>query len=238
MLFLELVLVLRAQIHHRLHVDFIESREDRGSGLGLQQTLGHTGAQARHRHALLRPAGQQLVDIDRRRHASERRPRRRRRCCRRCRRRPGRGTAPDVGNDIGLGNTAVAAAAGDGLGIELVVLHHLARRGHQLALVRDLLCRLRYRSRGPFGRLGHGRGRIGRSIDHGDDFARDHRAAIALDDLGNDAARRRGKFQHHLVGFDVDQVFVAGNGLAHFLVPAQQRRLGHRFGQLRYFHFD
>src|SRR5690606_20447132 len=49
--FLELVFVFSAQIHHRLHVHFVESGEH-GSGIGsLEQTLGNTLAQTSHGYA-------------------------------------------------------------------------------------------------------------------------------------------------------------------------------------------
>ena len=141
-------------------------------------------------------------------------------------------------DDIGLGHAAIAAAARDGLGVELVVLDHLARRRHQIALIRELLRRLRHRRRRPLGRLGHGRRRIGCGIYDGNHFTRDDGAPVRLDDLGDDAPHRRRQFQHHLVGFDIDQIFVAGDGVAHLFVPAEQRGFGHGFGQLRHFHFD
>ena len=53
-LLLELVLVLVAQVHHRLHVHFVERRQDRVGRLRLQQALGDAGAQTAHRHALFR----------------------------------------------------------------------------------------------------------------------------------------------------------------------------------------
>jgi hypothetical protein len=52
-LLLELVLVPVAQFDHRLHVDFVERRQDRGSRLRLNEALGDALAQPRHRNALL-----------------------------------------------------------------------------------------------------------------------------------------------------------------------------------------
>jgi hypothetical protein len=40
----ELILVAVAQFHHRLHVDLVEGRQDRGVGLGLQQAFGEVRA--------------------------------------------------------------------------------------------------------------------------------------------------------------------------------------------------
>ncbi len=48
----------------------------------------------------------------------------------------------------------------------------------------------------------------------GDQFAGDDGFAIALDDLDQHASARRRDFQHDLVGFDIDQDFIASNGFA------------------------
>ena len=53
---LEVVLIAIAQIHDRLHVDFIERRQHGRAVFGHQQPLGDAGAQPRHRHPLLQPA--------------------------------------------------------------------------------------------------------------------------------------------------------------------------------------
>ena len=52
-LLLEAVLVPVAQVDDRLHVHFVERREDRGGRLRLHEALATRCAQARHRHALL-----------------------------------------------------------------------------------------------------------------------------------------------------------------------------------------
>src|SRR5260221_9254018 len=64
-LLLEALLVVLAKRHHRTHVYFIEGGEDRRGGLRLDQPLRDALAQPRHRHALLRAPGKQLVDVDR-----------------------------------------------------------------------------------------------------------------------------------------------------------------------------
>ena len=51
-LFLEAVLVTRAQFLHRRQIDLIEGREQRLRRLRLYQPFGDARAQARHRHAL------------------------------------------------------------------------------------------------------------------------------------------------------------------------------------------
>jgi hypothetical protein len=63
-------------------------------------------------------------------------------------------------------------------------------------------------------------------------------AAVDLDDLGDDAGGRRRQLEDHLVGFDIDQVFVAGDRFADLLVPCQQGRFGDRLGQLWNLDFD
>ena len=64
------------------------------------------------------------------------------------------------------------------------------------------------------------------------------RRAVGLHDLDQHAVARRRQLEHDLVGLDVDQVLVALDRLAGLLVPADQRRLGDRLGQLRHFDFD
>ena len=54
-LLLEALLVSVAQLDHRLHVDFVERGQDGRGRLRLNEALGDALAQARHRHALLRP---------------------------------------------------------------------------------------------------------------------------------------------------------------------------------------
>jgi hypothetical protein len=58
---------LRISITH-----FVERGEDRGGRLRLHEALGHALAQARHRHALLGAAGENLVHVDRRRRLLQR----------------------------------------------------------------------------------------------------------------------------------------------------------------------
>ena len=60
----------------------------------------------------------------------------------------------------------------------------------------------------------------------------------ALTDLDQHAGAGRRQLEHDLVGLDVDQVLVARDRVARLLVPADERRLGHRLGQLRDFDFD
>ena len=107
-LLLEALLVLLAQLHHRLHVHFVERGEDGGGRLRLHQALGDARAQARHRHALLRPPGQELVDVYRGGRRRQRRTRGGRpgsdRHCERLR-------PAHLVQHVGLGDAAVAAGA-------------------------------------------------------------------------------------------------------------------------------
>ena len=86
--------------------------------------------------------------------------------------------------------------------------------------------------------LRRGRAGGGFGVDDGDQLIGHDRGAVPLLDVGDHAGRRRGQFQHHLVGLDVDQVLVTGDSVADFLVPLQQRGLGHRLGQLRHLDFN
>jgi hypothetical protein len=130
------------------------------------------------------------------------------------------------GQHIGPGHQAVPAGALQAGGIHIVFVCQFARGG------------------GDGGRL-HGRlGDTGRrlcdsfGVDLRDDLVAGHFRAIRLDDLREHAALDRRQFQHHLVGLDVDQVLPFAHGVADFLVPGEQRRLGHRLGKLRDFDFN
>jgi hypothetical protein len=54
-----------------------------------------------------------------------------------------------------------------------------------------------------------------------------------LHDLAQHAGGRRGHFEHHLVGLDLDQDLIHGHGITGLLLPRQQGGFGHGFGQLR-----
>ena len=241
---LEFFLIFLAQRHHRLHVDLVEGRQDGVGLLGLQQALGHTLAQARHRHALLGTAFEQAIEIDR--------DPGHRQCSRSVDRRQGRrGGSSRLGGGgqgVTLGDAAVAAGTGHLRRIDALLGQQLGGSRHGRATRGTAGCR--GSGLGRCGRLGGRRGLgwsgclrrsgagLGFGVDGGDDFVGHHRGAITFFDLDDHAGRRGGQLQHHLVGFDVDQVLVAGNGVAHLLVPLQQGGFRNRFGQLRHFHFD
>jgi hypothetical protein len=46
-------------------------------------------------------------------------------------------------------------------------------------------------------------------------------ATVAFNYFNDDALRRCGQLQHHFIGFDINEVFIAGDGLAYFFVPLQ-----------------
>jgi hypothetical protein len=81
---------------------------------------------------------------------------------------------------------------------------------------------------------------LGRTVgvDDGDHFVSNDGGAVALDDLDDHASGRCWQFQNHFVGFDIDQVFVARDWFADFLVPGQQGCFSDRFRQLGNFDFD
>jgi len=78
--------------------------------------------------------------------------------------------------------------------------------------------------------------RGGTGLDDGQQLvAGDGGAGRDLDLLQHPCHGRR-HLQHDLVGFEVREVLVAGNGIAGLLVPGNQRGVGHGLGQLGYFY--
>ena len=55
-------LIAVAQVDDRLHVHFVEGRENRSRRLRLNEPLGDARTQARHRHALLGPFAERRRD--------------------------------------------------------------------------------------------------------------------------------------------------------------------------------
>ncbi|MNM68848.1 hypothetical protein D3C81_804160 [compost metagenome] len=237
-LFLELVLVLVAQVDDRLHVHFIERGQDGVRRLRLQQALGDTRAQAAHRHALFRTVAQ--VGGRRGGHLLQRwlgsgwRQRR-------------NGRLGGSGQGVALGHAAIFARTGDVASGQAFFRQDLGGGRHgDIALGRGSWCGggsgvLRGGSQGwcRNGRHFH-RADLGRAvgIDDGDDFAGNDGGAVSLDDLHDHASGWRRQFQDHFIGFDIDHVFVARHWLADFFMPCQQGRFCNRFRQLRNFDFD
>ena len=80
-------------------------------------------------------------------------------------------------------------------------------------------------------------GRFGCSragLDDGKQFVGRHNGAFLDLGLRQDTGDWRRDFQHHLVRLQVDQVFVAGYGLARFLMPCQYRCIADRFRKCGY----
>ena len=151
-------------------------------------------------------------------------------CCAATRRSATRLRSRDIGSRrvSPCGTTGAADAAGSG------ALGFCSGAGSLTAAGMTERCRRRLR--GLFGR----RGRSGTlpGLDHRHHFVGLDHGALGLTQLDQDAGCRRGNFQDHLVGFQVDQGFVARDHLADLLAPRQQGAAGHRIGQRRHAHFN
>jgi hypothetical protein len=64
--------------------------------------------------------------------------------------------------------------------------------------------------------------RLAFGVDAGDQLLGHHGGAVGLHDFGQHAGGGRGHFQHDLVGLDLDQDFIDGDGVAGLLLPLQQ----------------
>ena len=229
---LELFLVSGTQRDDRAHVHFVEGGELRGTGKALNQTLCHTAAQTRHRNSILLAA----VRIGRDRFGRSRRrsrPRSRNRSRRRfgslrlnrrfsCRKR------------INLGNTVSRSSTDHGLGVNAGSGKNGGRRRHDTRFGNGFLYRCRRRSSARVGRSRSAHGSIG--INHGDHFARNNRLTVLRSNFSKLACRRRRHFQHHLVGFDLNENFIGGYDVARLALPFQKRRFAHGFGEFGDFH--
>ena len=204
-LLLEDLAVLLAQIHDGLHVDLVEGGQHGGGVFRFQQTLGDALAQTGHRHPLLAATGQRGNRRDRR--SSHRSG-----CGRLAQR-------LDVGFHIILGDATALAGAGQ-LGHVDVVLANQTTHGGAQAIGAIIGNR--------FGRLllglftGHGS-----RLDGGDQLAGEDGCPLCLQDVAQHASLRCRHFQHHLVGFDVDQHFITGNQITRLLVPGGNGGIRH-----------
>ena len=189
--------------------------------LRLQQALGDAGAQAAHRHALFRTAVQRQ---------------------RRGRDRSGgglggrggaggQGVAPGHAPSRPVPATAAAstpfsarilAAAGEATPAAEVEAGAAARPARQRRPGRRAR---RRRGRGGGGGLAGG-------VDAGQQLARGHGAAIALDDFSQHARSGAGTSSTTLSVSDFDEDFVRFDGRAGLLLPGQQGRFGNGFGKL------
>ena len=217
MLLLELLGILLTQRHDRAHVDFIERGQDGVFVLRLDQTLCNTSAQTRHRDALFRT----ITQSDRS-------------SC--------NGSLRLSSNGIFLRNTATTTCTSNISRSNTLLIKDLTGSGASGTGCCGRRCS-RGRSCRSWCRCGS-RGGWCRSrsrscgVDLGDDFTRDDGITITLDQLDDHTTVRCWQFQHHFVSFDIDEVLIAGNGFAFFLVPGNQGGLGDRFRQLRDFDVD
>ena len=79
---------------------------------------------------------------------------------------------------------------------------------------------------------------FGFGVDFSQQLAGSNGGAVLFDDFHNHTGLLGGQFEHNLVGFEVDQVFVAVHIIAHLLVPAHQGSFGNTFRQRGYGDFD
>ena len=230
MFLFETLLHAFAHLHDRCHVDLVEGGQDGVGRLRLQQTLGHTGTQTGHGHALLGAFAQV--------HAG----------CGHLRQGLGGHAGGNDGigglhatrhgrQHVALGHAAIFASAGHRSGCEVVVGHQLggSRHGHA-CMAGTGRCRSRHRCSSCSGFSGSSRGSDrprrrsgGGGIDTGDQFLGFDRGTVGGDDLHQHASRGCGHFQHHFVGFDVDQDLVDSNCFADFFLPLQQGGFRHGF---------
>ena len=224
--FFEFVLVLRTQFHHRCHVDFVERREDGGGRLRLQQTLGDACAQARHGDALLGAvaSGQLNRRSDWFTSLSPG-----------LRRGDSRLATGALIDNIFFRHAATSPGASDVCGVDILFCGDLCSSGTGGGTDRYGTCLHGHR-------YGDQNGCSNRAlrfrIEHRDDLTRGDRRAIAPDDLDDHAIGGRGQLHHHLVGFDVNQVFVALDRVAFLLMPCNQRGFRNGFRECRHFDFD
>jgi hypothetical protein len=91
---------------------------------------------------------------------------------------------------------------------------------------------------GRFVRLGRFRrlGLLGFAVavfEVADDVADNDHVAFLLEDLAEDARGRRGKLHRGFVGFELDEIFVEGDGVAFALQPTADLHFMHRFADFR-----
>src|SRR6185312_16207486 len=141
-------------------------------------------------------------------------------------------------DEVFLGHAAIAAGAADLGRVDVLFGGYTAAGGRQLRLVRAGRGWRGCRGtgwRGRFGLVGLGLGLCRRSgrgafLDGSDDlFTVDDVTDLVRDGFQH-AVDGRGHFEHDLVGFQVHQVLVALDGIAHLLVPAGDGGIGHGLG--------
>ncbi|MCY1360146.1 hypothetical protein D9M69_467580 [compost metagenome] len=228
-LLLEQVLVLGAQVHDRLHVDFVVGSQHGHGGLGFDQALGDLGTQAGHRDALL----DAITGAEDRSLAS-----------RGSRLGSGRGGSRGVllglngSNHVFLGHATALAGTSDAVRVDAILFGQLAgcRREDRVVGSRSGRSSGLGRS-GSRGSSGRSSGR-GTSVQFAEQFAAEDGVALVLDDFSQDAVGFRQDFHDHFVGFDVDNQLVALDRLARLLVPGSHGAVGNRFRESGGFDLD
>src|SRR5690606_17543231 len=214
-LFFELVFVGAAQIHHSLHVDFVEGCQDGVFLLRLQQALSNTCTQTAHRHTLFWTAIQRQCGRSNRCSCLGRS---RSRLC------------------VSLGDTTTTARTFYRSRIDAFFGQDLAgsRRCNRSA-GSGCWCCCGSRcscSSGFCGWSGCRRSGFGFCVDTSQYVAGSNGAAVTLQDFSQNTRSRRRNFQNDFVSFDFDQDFVCLYGFARLLLPVEQRRFRNGFGQL------
>ncbi|MNQ57715.1 hypothetical protein D3C85_718820 [compost metagenome] len=208
---LEDFLVLGAQGHDVGHVHLVEGGQLGGRVLGFLQATGDGLTQARHLHPLFA----RLVGARGDRRSSLGRS---------------RSGGADGGDGVSLGDVALRTRGRQRRRIQVVFRNHALNGRRQVSRSRRL-------SRAGVGRSSGGRrSRRGRSGARGrnrtDDLTGGHGRAVVGDD-GQDAGGRGRDFHRDLVGLDLDQQFVLGDGVARLLQPGADRTLGDAFAHGR-----
>ena len=218
--FFKFVFVFGAQIHYRLHVDFVKRSQNGVLRLRFQQTFRHARAQAAHRHALFKAFA--------------------RRQCGSLKGRGGFGRGRRVLH-VFFQHAAAAPRALDLAHVHAFFGGELGSGGHGNAClaVRCGLCRCG-RSRGSLNGIGSRRGLRGSGfgVNFGEQLLRGNGFTVLHHNFHQHARLRRRHFQHHFIGFNIHQRFIAGNAFAHFFIPFEQGALGDAFGKYGYVYFN
>ncbi|MNH05034.1 hypothetical protein D3C79_643460 [compost metagenome] len=219
--FFEGFTVLLAQVHDRLHVDFVEGRQHRSAVLRFQQTLSHAFAQTGHRHAFFAAVAQSRL-----------------RCgfnCG-CGRLVGFLAVSQMRFHVFASDATTHAAAFDGCSVEIVFSNQAAdRRAERIVALffqagGCALCRSGFFSLAfLFGRLARAVARANTA----EDLARKHGCALFFHDRIKNTCFAGRHFQHNFVSFDFNQNFVTLDAVAWFLVPGGYGRIGNRFRKVR-----
>ena len=205
-LLLEDLAVLLAQIHDGLHVDLVEGGQHGGGVFRFQQTLGNALAQTGHRYPLVGTTTQR-GNLGCRGCSCDR-------CgCRRL------ALGLDEGFHIILGDATALAGAGQLGHVDVVLANQAAHRGAQ-AIGTIIGNRFSGFLFGLF--TGHRGGG-----EDGNQLTGQHSRPFPLQNIPQHSGLRCRHFQHHLVGFDVDQHFITGNQITRLLVPGGNGGIRH-----------